>query len=311
MMIGQLGSLSLDQLRMLVAVAEEGTFSAAARSLGRAQSAVSQGIAKLEDMHQVEIFDRSLRAPVPTETGRVLIEQARHILAGATRFETIAAHSRAGLEPELAIAIDPLVPSEPLIDALRALRAEFPDLAVNFSTEGLGGALRRLRDGSAMLAVCMLLPLVPEDVLAFPLSRATMVPVAASDHPLARLDRPATAADLAPHVQLVLSDPVETIGPSYGVASARVWRFVDIGRRMDFLRAGLGWCRTPIDLMQADLASGALRQFSIEDDSDQPEGPIIFAAHRRDRVLGPAGRWLLDRLLAGLRLSASSEVQPD
>ena len=74
------------------------------------------------------------------------------------------------MEPELALAIDPLVPTAPLIASLRALGEAYPDLPVSFSTEGLGGALRRLRGGSAALAICVLLPTVPDDVSAFPLS---------------------------------------------------------------------------------------------------------------------------------------------
>ncbi|MEO6599988.1 MAG: LysR family transcriptional regulator, partial [Polyangiaceae bacterium] len=48
---GKLGTLSLDQLRILVTIADAGSFSAAARALGRAQSAVSQAVATLEE-HQ-------------------------------------------------------------------------------------------------------------------------------------------------------------------------------------------------------------------------------------------------------------------
>lgn len=279
-----------------MAVADTGSFSATARHLNRAQSAISQGIGRLEDMQQVLIFDRSARAPVPTEAGRVLIEQARHILSAAMRFETIAAHNRAGIEPELAIAIDPLVPSEPLIAALQDLRHTFPDLAVTFSTEGLGGALRRLRDGSAALGICLLLPVVPDDVRAVPLNRIDIVPVASPEHPLGQLSAPARAEDLEPHVQLVLSDPVDADSPGYGIAAARIWRFVDIARRVDFLKAGLGWCRMPRDLVTDELARGSLRAFSIQNDTAPSEGLMINAAHRRDKALGPAGRWLLDRL---------------
>lgn len=59
-------------------------------------------------------------------------------------------------------------------------------------------------------------------------------------HPLASLQGPATASDLKPYIQLVLSDPVEMDGPNCGLASGRLWQFVDLGRRLDFLRAGFG-----------------------------------------------------------------------
>ena len=291
-----IGSLSLDQLRVLVTIADTGSFSAAGRKLGRVQSAISQAVATLESMQGVALFDRGGHRPQFTEVGRVLVDQARLVLGSAARFEAVAAGTRQGLEPELALAIDPLVPTAPLIDSLRALSETFPNLPVSFSTEGLGGSLRRLRGGSAALAICILLPDVPQDIAAYPLLRVAMQPVVAPGHPLASLGRPATRGDLEPHVQLVLSDPVDPGGTAYGLSSARLWRFVDLGRRLDFLLAGFGWCRMPEHLVAVPIAEAKLAALGIEDDPTPEEELIIYAAHRRDRALGPAGRWLLDRL---------------
>jgi DNA-binding transcriptional LysR family regulator len=291
-----IGSLSLDQLRVLVTIADTGSFSAAGRALGRAQSAISQIIASLEGAQGVSLFDRSGHRPRLTDIGDMLVAQARLVLASAARFEAVAANTRAGLEPELALAIDPLVPTAPLIDSLRALGSAFPDLPVSFSTEGLGGSLRRLRGGSVALAICLLLPTVPDDIAAFPLLRIRMRAVCAPGHALAGLGSPATRDDLAQHVQLVLSDPVEPGGPNYGLSSARLWRFVDLARRLDFLLAGFGWCRMPEHLVANAIAKGRLVWLDVEDDPTSQDGLPIYAAHRRDRRLGTAGRWLLDDL---------------
>lgn len=287
-----IGSLSLDQLRILVTIADEGSFSAAGRKLGRVQSAISQSVATLEDLQGVTLFDRSGHRPILTDTGRVLLAQARAVLSSAARFEAVAAGHRAGLEAELALAIDPLVPSAPLIESLRALRDTYPHLPVSFSTEGLGGALRRLRSGHADLAICLLLPIVPGDVSATPLVQADLVAVASAEHPLARLGRPADRPDLDQHVQLVLSDPVDRDGPDYGLTGSAPWRFVDLARRLDFLLAGLGWCRMPVHLVADHIASGRLVHLELANDG--PNLPLtIYAAHLSDRVPGPAGRWLL------------------
>ena len=298
-----IGNLSLDQLRVLVTIADTGSFSAAGRRLGRVQSAISQAIATLEAIQGVALFDRSGHRPQLTEVGRILLDQARLVLASAARFEAVAAGTRAGLEPELTLAIDPLVPTALLIDSLRAFSGIFPDLPVSFSTEGLGGSLRRLRSGSAALAICLLLPDVPEDIAAYPLLRVAMQPVVAPGHHLASLGRPVTRGDLEPHVQLVLSDPVDPGGATYGVSSARLWRFVDLGRRLDFLLAGFGWCRMPEHLVAAPIAEAKLVALRIADDPAPAEGLVIYAAHRRDRALGPAGRWLLDGLRQRLAIA--------
>jgi DNA-binding transcriptional LysR family regulator len=81
-----------------------------------------------------------------------------------------------------------------------------------------------------------------------------------------------------------------------------LWRFVDLSRRFDFLLAGFGWCRMPEHLVAESLAAGQLQTLEIQDDPTPREGLTIYAAHRRDQTLGPAGRWLLNTL--GQRLSA-------
>ena len=296
-----IGSLTLDQLRVIVSVSDAGSFSAAGRSLGRVQSAISQAVRTLEETQGVEVFDRTRQKPTLTPVGRVLVDQARMILASADRFEAIAAGTRRGLEPELRLAIDPLVPTEPLINTLRALRDTFPDLPVSFSTEGVGGAERRLRAHEASLAFCLLLPSVPDDLMAYPLMDLKLVPVAAADHPLARLGRPLHRTDLEAHVQLVLSDAQGSDGPSYGVVGNRVWRFVDLARRLDFLLAGFGWCKMPPFIVAKHLQGGRLVELDISDESISPTGALpIYAAHVRGRPLGRGGNWLLDNLRARL-----------
>jgi DNA-binding transcriptional LysR family regulator len=291
-----IGSLTLDQLRVLVTIAEAGSFTAAGRRLGRVQSAISQTIATLENTQGVVLFDRSSHRPVLTDAGRVLVDHARLVLASASRFEAVAAGTRKGLEPELVVAIDPLVPTAPFIDSLRSLGTTLPSLPVRFSTEGLGGSLRRLQSNPAAIGICLLLPGVPEDITAYPLLRIKMLPVVAPGHPLASLGRPATDDDLAQHVQLVLSDPVDSGSPHYGLSSARLWRFVDLGRRLDVLLAGLGWCRMPEHLVAGLILAGNLKTLQLADDPTPQDGLTIYAAHQRSHTLGPAGTWLLDDL---------------
>ncbi|MGL5139414.1 MAG: LysR substrate-binding domain-containing protein, partial [Beijerinckiaceae bacterium] len=134
------------------------------------------------------------------------------------------------------------------------------------------------------------------DMAARPLLRVNMLAVVAPFHPLAALGRPATRSDLEPHTQLVLSDPADTGGANYGLMSPRLWRFIDLGRRLDFVLAGFGWCRMPEHLVADAIAAGQLTILAMEADEAPPDGLPIYAASRRDRALGPAGRWLLEDL---------------
>src|SRR5450830_95844 len=292
-----IGSLTLDQLRVLVCIADAGSFSAAARRLGRVQSAISQMIRTLENVQGITLFDRSKHKPRLTAIGKVMVDQARVVLSSAERFESLAFGSRAGYEAELPLAIDPLIPTQPLIESLHDLRETYPDISVTFYTEGLGGAERQLRDGNATLGLCLLLPSVPDDLMAYPLMDLQLLPVAAPSHPLAKTARSLNMEDFSTHIQLVLSDPVVQDGPGYGIVGSRIWRFVDNGRRLDFLLAGLGWCKMPKHIVEPMLKDGSLVLLETHDQKVVPSTRLlIYAAHIRDKPLGPVGTWLLNNL---------------
>lgn len=295
-----LGTLTLDQLRVLITIEETGSFSAAGRKLQRAQSAISHAVQTLEQMQRVQLFDRSGRAPVLTEAARALVAQARQVLRQADLFERSASAIAEGLEPELTFAVDGMVPTGPVINGLAALQKRFPDLAVTLFTEALGGAERRVRAGAATLGLCVMLPNQAQDLQAYQVTSIELVPVAAPSHPLAAEKRELEREVLAEHVQLVLTDPESTGGPSYSVVSPRIWRFVDLGRRLDFLLAGFGWATMPLHLVEGHLAAGRLKRLPIIDPAVLPGAIPIYAAHQRNYPLGIAAKFLLSELQSGI-----------
>lgn len=291
-----IGSLTLDQLRVLVTIADAGSFSAAGRQLRRAQSAISHAIQSLEASQGICLFDRSGRIPELTEAGRALVAQARYVLSQADIFERTAQAISTGLEPELPIAFDSFVPTPPVIRCLAGLQSHYPDLAVTLFTEGMGAAERRVRDGSAILGLCALLPSMAQELQAIPLTEISMVLVIAPSHPLAREKRPLTRDILAEHVQLILTDPLQRQGPSFSVVSTKLWRFVDIARRLEFLLAGFGWGTMPLHLVHPYLESGKLLKLAIDDPAVLPGSIGLYAIHQRQRPLGVGARWLLSEL---------------
>jgi DNA-binding transcriptional LysR family regulator len=291
-----LDSLTLDQLRILVTVSEAGSFSAAGRRLRRVQSAISQSIQTLEATHGVKLFDRSTKTPVLTDVGRVLVDQARQVLRQADSFTNLANAMSAGLEPELTLAIASLFPTDFIIESLKALQAMFPNLPVTLFTEGVGSAERRLRTQTVELAILPTFPAAVPDLQTYPLGAISLVPVAASSHPLGMHKGAVTRDMLQDHIQLVLTDPFDASGPSYGVVSPRIWRFVELSKRLEFLLAGFGWANMPTHLVEPHLRDGTLRELAVDDPSVQGISVPIFAIHERNRPPGKAGRWLLEDL---------------
>src|SRR5690348_15301627 len=111
------GSPTLDQLRMLTAVAEAGSFSAAARRLKRAQSVVSYTIANLEAQLGLELFRRGQRRPELTEAGRAILADARRVGILVDELRARAAGLTRGLEAEVSLAVDVMFPVARLVAA--------------------------------------------------------------------------------------------------------------------------------------------------------------------------------------------------
>lgn len=86
--------MSWDGIDEIVAIADNGTFAAAAQSLGVSTSHVSRAVAQLENRIGAQIFVRTTRRVVATPTGRVLIEQFRRMIT--ERDDAIAAVSDGG-----------------------------------------------------------------------------------------------------------------------------------------------------------------------------------------------------------------------
>src|ERR1700744_5079799 len=130
-------ALTLDQLRLFLAVVDAGGFSAAARALKRAQSAVSYGVANLERQLSTVLFDRSGRKPTLTHAGEELGAEARAVSAQADRLRARAHGIAQGVEPRLAIAVDHMFPLPALVHALREFRDRYPTVSLTLHTEGL------------------------------------------------------------------------------------------------------------------------------------------------------------------------------
>ncbi|ABC63769.1 LysR family transcriptional regulator [Erythrobacter litoralis] len=288
----KIGEPSLDQLRIFLAVEEAGSFGGAARAMGRAVSAISYGIAQMEAQLGVTLFEREgSRKPVLTEAGRGLLPEARAI---ADRADALLAKTRslqAGLESDVGLVVDVMVPGEATARVLREFRAMFPTVALRLQVEGLGAVAACLLERSSELAIGG--PVIGDhpELERQVIGEVELVPVAAPDHPLARSD--VAPGESREHLQLILTDRSKlTDGREFSVLSPLSWRLGDLGAKHALLKQGIGWGNMPRPMVAGDLAGGALVAL------DLPEKPgtgyQLSAIWRRDTTPGPATSWLID-----------------
>lgn len=286
---------SLDHVRVFLAVVEEGSFNAAARRLGRAISVISYAIAQLEAQLDVRLFEREgSRRPVLTAAGKALVGEAHAISDDVDALLAKVRSLRQGLEAELSLAVDVMMPSEALARLLREFQAMYPSVALRLHVEALGAVAALVLDGRATFAVAG-----PEILELAELERETvgsveLVPVAAPGHPLAQMERVAPG-EARKHLQLVLTDrsPL-TSGRDFSVFSPRTWRLADLGAKHALLKEGIGWGSMPRHLVREDIASGALIELALP---EQPANDYtLVALWRRDTPPGPAATWVLNEL---------------
>ncbi len=291
------GQPSIDQIRIFLAVVDEGTFNGAARRLGRAISVVSYGIANLEAQLGVVLFDREgSRKPQLTDAGRAVLASAHAVADDVDALMARVRGHNQGLEAELTLAVDVMFPTEALAHLLQEFLVAFPTVDLRLHVEALGAVPGQLLDGQADLAITGAV-LVDDPALdRIAIGAVELVPVAAPGHALARMSAVAPGAGRQ-YLQLVLTDrSALTQGRDFSVLAARTWRLGDLGAKHALLRQGIGWGNMPRHVVADDLASGRLVHLAM------PEGDCItypiHAQWRRDSPAGPARSWLLERLLA-------------
>ena len=291
------GTPTFDQLRIFLAVVDTGSFAAAGRRLNRAVSVISYGIVNLEQQLGLTLFDREgSRKPVLTTAGRALLAEARTIAQGVDGLRAKVKGLLDGLEAEVDLAVDVMLPSERLGQVLRAFAREFPTVQLRLHAEALGAITAMVLDRVAVVGISGPLAAGVDGVECISAGSVPMVPVAAPDHPLGRMERIAPGAGRE-HIQLVLTDRSRfTEGQDYSVLSPKTWRLADLSAKHALLREGIGWGNMPLPMIEPDLVAGTLVRLAMP---DHPGGTYRFAGvWRRDTPPGPAASWLLDQFVA-------------
>jgi DNA-binding transcriptional LysR family regulator len=293
-MISEPGSPTLDQLRVFLTVVDIGSFAGAARKLGRASSVISYSVANLENQLGVLLFDReSTRKPQLTEAGRTVLAEARAVTDSISGLKAKVRGLLHGLEAELHVVIDVMLPADRILDALTSFREEFPTVSLSLHVEALGAVTQLVLNRVATIGVSGPLDAGIEGIERVGIGGVPLIPVAAPNHPLARggAIRPGQGRD---HVQLVLTDrsPL-TKGVNFQVVGNRTWRLADLGAKHILLRGGIGWGNMPQPMVSEDLANGRLVHLDMPD----ARGGLyaLDVIYRTDTPPGPAATWLIDR----------------
>ena len=261
--------VTLDALQVLDAIERRGSFAKAAEELGRATSAVSYTVQKLEEQLGVTLFQRQGRRSVLTASGRLLLEEGRKILIAAAHLCNQVKELDTGWEPRLRLGLESTAEREPLFQALSSLLREQPSLEIDLQECVLSGGWEALETDNIDLLLGATGPVpLQKNFRAQPISPADMVLTAAATHPLALLagDTKLIAAQLPMHRRVVTHDTAQhSIVRNEGLITGQQVLYVQtMEQKIQAQLAGLGVGHLPRKLIEGHLDSGALVELATD-----------------------------------------------
>ena len=289
---------SPEALTAFAEAATLGSFSAAARKLGKSQSTVSTAIGRLEIDLGLLLFDRSSRKPTLTDQGRVMLGKVREILAASDRLDRSANELAGGLEARLSVVWSDTYQSDRFEPNLLAFEKQFPDLEFECLIAEHGDLVSMVQSGRAHIGVVAAQGLYPPDIGSATIAEQSEITLfVAKNHALAGL-QDITPAQLANFRELRLATYAPDMygqqpGPAQS-ASCRSWSAPSYLMLLEMAVLGFGWAAIP-RWMVSRFAAGSLQELAAR---GWPRRVPVDAVWSRQRALGRAGTWLLQEMLA-------------
>lgn len=258
--------ISLEALQILDAIDRRGSFAGAAKVLFKVPSTISYTVAKLEEDLGVRLFERSGPKAWPTEAGRELLREGRHLLQAAQELEQRVRRVASGWEADLGISVDSVFPRWLLEPDIRAFCDTAPNTRLRLQCDALSGAWEALLDRRADLVIAAGEGPSGAGYVAEPLGKVGFVFAVAPGHPLAALAK-VSSADLSMHRAIAVGDTARRLLPrTVGLLSARdVLTVADMHDKYLFQLSGLGYGFLPMPYAEAAIEDGRLVQVQVEE----------------------------------------------
>lgn len=287
-------NINQEQLIIFKTVIETGSFSAAARTLGKVPSAVSMSIANLEIDLNLSLFSRAGREPIATPQAITLYEKTEQLLIEMNQWKQHAFALSEGLESALNIVVVSEILHIQWTDYISLLEKEFPDLQINIFSAPQEDALNMLLNQTAQLAMMFEREQLESREQFVELKREVLVPVAALHTELATFKQ-VRYEQILQNRQIVVASRDRSIKPEL-LFSKKYWRTDNNLSACAMIIEGLGWGILPLDMLnQNPHIHQQLKILDFLDFSPKFEY-FIDLVWSRESELGAAARFLIDHI---------------
>ena len=290
--------LTPEALAMLQAIAESGSFAAAARALGLVPSALTYRVRQIEDALDVLLYDRSSRQAKLTEAGGELLREGARLLAEIDAVANRVKRVATGWESQLTIAVDSIISKITVMELCEAFFALNPPTRIKLRDEALSGTLQTLTTGQADLALGVAVePGVTSGIQNKVLGNLKFVYAVAPHHPLANSPEPLKDELILRHRAVAVADTVQRgNGLTFGLLSGQdVLTVASMQAKLDAQLRGLGGGFVPESMARVFIEAGRLVVKRVE----RPERLVRVGYAWRGATKAGQGRalqWWLQQL---------------
>ena len=289
--------IDLDSLRVIEAVAEQGSFSGAGIVLHRVTSTISYTVAKLEKSFGVKFFERQKNGVVLTEAGRELLRHSQNLLQVASDAQRAIERVANGWEADLTIAVSDLINQNALIPLLDGLLAQSPQMNITISMEVLNGLWDSLATNRAdiLIGTSVDIPDTVGSVSTCELGDYEFVFAIAADHPLAKQHEPVAYDEIKKHRVIAVADTSRNMpNLSFGLLPGQpVLTVANHQLKVEAQRKGLGVGTVSRKLVEPHIASGEMVIKEVELDTN---GFYPAVCAWRTTHKGQGLQWLIKQL---------------
>lgn len=287
-------NINQEQLIIFKTVIETGSFSAAARQLGKVPSAVSMSIANLEIDLNLKLFQRVGREPVPTPQARRLFEKTEQLLIEMNQWKQQAIALSEGLEPSLNIVVVSELMHTDWTEYIALLAQQFPSLQINIFSAPQEDALKMLMNQTAQLALMFEREILDSREQFVEFKKEVLVPVAALNYPLSAFAQ-VTFEQILQSRQIVVASRDRSIKPEL-LYSRNYWRTDHHHSACSLILKELGWGVLPLEMLNENpKLKQQLKILDLLDFTPKFEY-FVDLVWSRESNLGSAARFLINHV---------------
>lgn len=296
---------------MLVTIHAQGSFAAAARSLGMVPSALTYRVRNIEDALDVLLFDRSSRQAKLTVAGSELLREGQRLLedidAVANRVKRVAT----GWEPQLTIAVDSIISRSTVMELCEAFFALNPPTRVKIREEVLHGTLDALVTGVADVAIGVAMNSTNNNIVGALLGEMRFIFAVAPHHPLADAPEPLSDSLIQQYRAVAVADSTQRGNAlTFGLLGGQdVFTVPSMRAKLEAHLRGLGCGFLPEGLARPYLETGRLVSRTVERPSRVLHISYAWRTETGGGVHGRALQWWLQQLKSPATRAALLERQ--